>query len=316
MLRRGWLYTVCGRTGAGKSGFGVLLTLLIAAGGMLAGRQCQAGPVLYIAAENPDDVRHRFIVAIEVMGLSEEVIDRIQIIDRNFLLQERMADLMRIIEAMGAAVIIVDTDQAVSLVSGASENDNVERITHARRLRRLSQATSRPTVIDLCHPAGNADNLVPRGGSSFLNEINGNIRISRNNAVVTIKTDPEKYRGEQYEFTLRSTLHRSERVRDAKGRIIPIPIMEVVVNAEPSLASRDPDTPQVEADADMLHARMLVHQKQNESISNRDFAKNAQWLSGNGKPDDARVTRAWKRLEARGLARKDPVHGWVAIERS
>ena len=195
MLRQGWLYTVCGRTGAGKSGFGVLLTLLIASGGMLAGRQCQAGPVLYIAAENPDDVRHRFIVAIEIMCLDEEVIDRIQVVDKSFLLQQRISELKRIIDATGAAAVIVDTDQAVSLQSGANENDNVERIEHARRLRQLSNAASRPTVIDLCHPAGSADNLVPRGGSSFLNEIDGNIRISRNNSVVTIKTDPEKYRG-------------------------------------------------------------------------------------------------------------------------
>jgi hypothetical protein len=293
----------------------VLLTLLIAGGGMLAGRQCQAGPVLYIAAENPDDVRHRFIVAIEVMGLSEEVIDRIQVVDESFLLHKRMVDLRRIIDVMGAAAVIVDTDQAVSLASGSDENSNVERIEHARRLRQLSRSTSRPTVIDLCHPAKNAETLVPRAGSSFLNEIDGNIRISRINTVVTIKTDPDKYRGEQYEFTLRSTLHRSESVKDAKGRTIPIPVMEVVVNAEPSLAGRDPATPQVDLDADILHARMLVDQRQGRRVTSREFAKNAQWLMGNGKPDDARVTRAWKRLETRGLARKDPVHGWIAVER-
>ena len=54
----------------------------------------------------------------------------------------------------------------------------------------------RPTVVVTCHPTKNPsmDNLLPRGGGAFLNEMDGNIVAIKNEPTVTV-TWHGKFRG-------------------------------------------------------------------------------------------------------------------------
>jgi hypothetical protein len=143
-----------------------------------AGLEMEKTRVLYIAGENPDDVRMRVLALLEALDIAVTDFDgHLQFLDQSFTLAGRHKELMSLIDDGQFGLVVLDTDQALS--SDADENDNRERIEHAKRVRMLTKTKSRPTVIDLCHPPGNAlrTSVRPRGGSSFLAEIDGNLGV-------------------------------------------------------------------------------------------------------------------------------------------
>lgn len=147
IYRRGWLYTITGMTGSGKTGIAVSLALCIASGVSVGKHSTAKGVVLYIAGENPDDVRGRFMATLKSGQWGDDVLDQIHVIDQSFLLVERVRELEAIIDSLSPAVVIVDTDQAVSLGGDDDENSNGVRMKHAKNLRCLSRRPSRPTVL-------------------------------------------------------------------------------------------------------------------------------------------------------------------------
>ena len=74
------------------------------------------------------------------------------------------------------ALLVVDT--AAAYFHGKDENDNVQAGSFARLLRSLTQQIpGGPTGFISTHPTKNAapENLLPRGGGAFLNEMDGNL---------------------------------------------------------------------------------------------------------------------------------------------
>lgn len=178
LLIRGYCYAFTGPSGHGKTAIGMHLAIVKCIGEPFSGRETTAERVLYVAGENPDDVRMRALAQAGELRLSPDDLDsRLLFIDRSFTLADRHAELMKLIEDGGFGMVILDTDQALS--SDADENSNAERIEHAKRVRMLTRTAPRPTVVDLCHPPVNAVRtaLRPRGGSSFLAEIDGNAGV-------------------------------------------------------------------------------------------------------------------------------------------
>lgn len=108
MLVRGWRYTLTGSTDAGKTGVAAVLQLAVASGRESGPHECNAGPGLYIAGENAADVHNRFLVALEKMKLS--VPQNVEVIDKNFLLADRIDELLAIVERLKPVLIVVDTD--------------------------------------------------------------------------------------------------------------------------------------------------------------------------------------------------------------
>lgn len=100
----------------------------------------------------------------------------------------------------------------------------------ARAFRRLSELPGRPAVLVACHPVKNAhrDNLIPRGGSSFLNEIDGNLTIWRHDALATIHTQG-KFRGPLFEpVTVEFETVTCDALKEASGRLIPTVVAKSV----------------------------------------------------------------------------------------
>ncbi len=284
LFRRGWLYTLTGPTGSGKTAVAVPIALSVADGRSLCGHQCQKAKVLYIAGENADDVRTRFVAALECMEVSDAVLDQVMVIDASFLLNERVIELCSLIEKLEIALIIVDTDQAVSLSGADSENDNGERMRHAKQLRQLTRCAPNPTVVDLCHPRKNAlrEDLVPRGGSAFLNEVDGNLRLWREGDMAELKSDPSKFRGAPVDLTFRSEPVETDAIKDSKGRMIAIPFFRPI----------DDDEAEVAADDDWRDENLLVAVMASDATGTQAaWAKKCGWIAEDGAPQKYKVNR-------------------------
>lgn len=292
VFRRGWLYTITGTTGAGKTGVAVYLCLMIAAGASLNGKLVQKGPVLYIAGENPDDVRGRFKAALQHLTWPPDTIDNVHIVDQSFLLKDRVADLNQLQSTLKPVTVFVDTDQAVSLSAEGNDNANNERMAHAKRLRQISGHETRPTVIDLCHPnitssKGAPDRLWPRGGSSFISEIDGNVRCYRDEPNTVLAYDLDKWRGMPFEMHFRKTEVEVQSYRNQHGKALTLPVFSLAPDTE---VIRDG----VNAYSDrMLLLRAMVQYPQANQIALLDVL---QWKTKAGLPDKPKMSRLFKKL--------------------
>ena len=93
--------------------------------------------------------------------------------------EDEVATLKKEITALDASFSLIIGDTAASFFPGEDENDNVEAGQYARTLRMLTGGKGNPAVVVLSHPVKNArrDNMLPRGGGAFLNELDGNLAL-------------------------------------------------------------------------------------------------------------------------------------------
>jgi hypothetical protein len=245
VLIAGYCFAVTGHSGHGKTAVTLTLAVAVALGQVFAGHETEQARVLYVAGENPDDVRLRVLALLDHLDLDAETLgNRLMFVDRSFTLAERHAELMQLIEAGGFGLVVLDTDQALS--SDADENSNAERVEHAKRVRMLTRTKPRPTVIDLCHPPASAarNALRPRGGSAFLAEIDGNLGVwidEGDTRAELFRTT--KFRGPMFEplaFDIKVVKVRS--LTDSKGRrmtaAIAVPADETDVQADEAARAR------------------------------------------------------------------------------
>jgi len=230
VLERGAVYCMTGNTGAGKTAIAVTTTLSIAAGISWGTHDVAKGDVLYIAGENPSDVRRRFITMRGTYKNELSLVDKnIHIIHQSFILNDDMLpELIDICNNVMPVLIMIDTDQAVS--GAIDENSNAERLEQAKRYRLLSKCNSRPTVVIQTHPTKQMtkDTLQPRGASSLRNEVDGNIccwRDSKKNPDLTeLFSDADKWRGMQFKLNFRKHMgHVITKKKD--GSTVPIPML-------------------------------------------------------------------------------------------
>ena len=172
ILQRRFIYSLTGLTGSGKSAVALLLCACTALKRALAGRAVERGRALYLAGENPDDIKMRWILMSEKMNFDIDKID-VHFIEGGQLLSQNIRRIHEEVKQLGSVeLIIVDTSAAY--FEGDSENDNTQAGEHARRLRSLTQLPGGPCVIINCHPtkyASGDNTLIPRGGGAFLNEM-------------------------------------------------------------------------------------------------------------------------------------------------
>ena len=175
MIQKSYLYSLTGPTGHGKTPTAMLLGVKVARGLPFHGRETSQGGVLFLAGENPDDIRARYIALAEHEGFELGTV-RYHFVDGVI----DIAASMPAIRAEAAkipnlSVVIVDT--AAAYFMGEEGNSNEQQKWFARLLRELIKLPGKPAVVVNCHPVKNAtqDNLVPMGGSAFLNEVDGNL---------------------------------------------------------------------------------------------------------------------------------------------
>jgi hypothetical protein len=239
LFKRGFLYSVTGMTGGGKTAVALLLSVIVAD----PARRWKFGPhgaehglVVYVTRENPDEVRERLIGMAERMGFNPEELAS------TFLVIENVADIAkafdrikREIEPFGeVALIILDTSAA--LFVGDDDNNNIQMIKHAKTQRSLTQLTGRPCVIALNHPTKKVtapDQLLPRGGGGYLNEVDGNFTLWACGDRLSEFHWTGKLRGPDFEkITFLMTTVTPMALKDAKGRLTPTVMARLVTEAD------------------------------------------------------------------------------------
>jgi RecA-family ATPase len=162
LMREGSLCTLTGRTGEGKTAFLVLLALAVATGRgeELIGRKVKKGRVAFATAENPDDLRMRFMVACFIFKIDLKVIGRDILVSDNRVDPEEIDAWVRETGEV-FTLIVIDTWQA--FFNGRDPNNNAEAVSFTRRFRPLAAAKGQPVVIVAAHPPKQAkdDNLLP-----------------------------------------------------------------------------------------------------------------------------------------------------------
>jgi hypothetical protein len=289
LLQQGFLYSLTGATGAGKTAITLRLAASTALGVIFANREAKKLRVLYLAAENPDDVRMRWIALAQHMGFDVDTID-VFFVHGSFKMSQAVDRLKQEAELHGGdfGMIIIDTSPV--FFEGDDENNRTQQGRHAEMLRGLIETIpGKPTVIANCHPVKNAaaDNLLPAGGGNFLNQVDGNLTAAKSDSTTELHWQG-KYRGVEFapmHFMLKTVTH--ERLKDSKQRLIPTVICEWI-----SDKVKEDIAVQKTADEDRLLA--LIHADPKASQS--DLAKGMKWTLYNGDPNKVRVGRCIKGL--------------------
>ena len=289
VIQKSYLYSLTARTGHGKTAIAMLKASCVARGVVFHGHPTAQGNVLFLAGENPQDVRARYKVLADSEQFAPEstpfyfvdgVIDIAASLPKIREEAAKIGDL---------ALVVVDT--AAAYFRGDDSNSNVQQGLFAQLLRQLIKLPGAPAVIVNCHPVKNAtqDNLIPLGGSNFINEVDGNLTLWAEDKTCVLHHHPAKWRGspfEQLEFELRTVV--SDTVKDTKGRHMPsvvaVPITEQGAERRGAVAEADENT-----------VLGLIHTHKNASMS--EIARKSGFVLPNGLPSKAKVQRIIERLK-------------------
>ncbi|RRD24718.1 AAA family ATPase [Brucellaceae bacterium VT-16-1752] len=288
IMQTGFLYSLTGQTGSGKTAVALLLAACVATGASFSGKETRRGRVFYFAGENPDDVTMRWIGLLHVLGLNADDLD-VHFIRGVFSITEFLEHIEAKTEELGGVdLIIVDTTAAY--FTGTDENNNVEMGGYARQLRDLALMIWRPTVLAASHPVKNAgaDNLLPRGGGAFLNEVDGNLTLSKRGEMSVLHWQG-KHRGPDFQplnFDLKTI--EAPALVDSRGR--PIPTVMAAPVGDDEVALR--------ADLDNRNDKlMLLEIRANGNRSLRELAESLGWWHADGQGDKRKAQQSTDRLK-------------------
>jgi AAA domain len=296
LLQEGFLYSLTGATGAGKTLITLRLAASVALGVDFAGRETKKRRVLYLAAENPDDVRMRWIALSQHMDFDHDDID-VFFIEDVFKISEMAGGLKRKAERLGGEFGLVIIDTGPVFYEGDDENNRTQQGNHAKMLRDLITIIhGKPTVVANCHPVKNAspDNLVPAGGGNFLNQVDGNLTASKEDNTTTLHTKG-KFRGVDFApmyFRIETVTH--QRLKDSKGRLIP-----TVVSTWISETAKEEIRIQKTSDEN----RILAFIAADPQASQANLAVKMDWKLYSGEPHKTKVKRCIDALERAKLVK-------------
>jgi KaiC/GvpD/RAD55 family RecA-like ATPase len=161
LIAPGDLVVLFGPPGSGKSVLAPYLAHAVAAGRIVFGRRVRPGPVLYIAAEDPEGMKMRATALRAVYGDAEGMRIAPEAVNLQSDGTTEPPDLTAILAAadkLGAVLVVLDT--VAKAFPGLDENDarSMGRAVHS--LRRLT--TPNRAVIAVHHGA-KAEGKTPRG---------------------------------------------------------------------------------------------------------------------------------------------------------
>ena len=299
ILQTGYLYSLTAQTGVGKTALAIRLAAHVATGTPIGGLAVERGTALYCAGENPIDVQARWLGLTKSMALDPATTD-VHFVPGARPLSQIAAAIAAEVVRKGISPSLVVVDTAAAYFEGDDENSNTQLGAYARQLRTLVNLPGSPCVLVLCHPTkkASADEMIPRGGSAFLAEVDGNIGAVRDGLIIRAGV-VGKFRGSDA-WSLRfelDVIRDHPLLRDTKGRfistVIARPISEAV--AEAAEAHRATDWERV--------LRVLPGQNA-PGMRVTDIARRLVWfVKGDQKqPATSKVDRALKSLQGEKLA--------------
>lgn len=287
IMQRGYLYSLTARTHHGKTAVAMYMAQCIARGQPMHGRTVKRGTVLLLAGENPDDIRARLIVLGDYYGFDPETI-KIRFIEGVISVPDKLP-IIRAVAATIPDLVLVIVDTAAAYFPGDETNSNAQQGAYARLLRELTKLPGKPAVLVCCHPVKNAtqENLIPMGGSAFLNEVDGNLTLWADAEKQTSLHWLGKFRGPEFEpmsFELKVT--DSAKVHDEEGRLMPsvvaVPVTEA--DAEAGMKKQEND-----------ENRVLLIMADYRDASFEQIAIKAGFVTG-GRANKSKVARIMQSL--------------------
>lgn len=239
VVQRGRLYTLTAPTGSGKTAVMLYASTAIATGQQFCALDVEQGDVLFLAGENPDDVRARMIGTQEFYNVDPHKC-RLHFIPGTFSIR---ADIERLKEEAAKLpnLVLIVVDTFAAYFDGDDENSNAQTLDFARVVRKLAQIDSKPAVIMPAHPVKNAGrtNLAPKGGSSLVNEVDGNLTLWNNDGLVSMHWQV-KHRGPEFDpLTFELKRYECDSIRDKKGRLMPTIMAQPVLTLRATQIARE-----------------------------------------------------------------------------
>lgn len=180
LIQRGCLYAITAITNHGKTAVGLLMAMCVAAGRRFAEREIMKGKVMILCGENPDGFRTRMMATMQHLGVDrDDIAGLITVLPQALPLASAVQQIIEEARRQPGDYSLVMVDTSISFFSGDDEDDNLQARTHAWHLRALSELPGHPAIVAMAHPTKSADkeNLLPRGGGAFLNEIDTNLTV-------------------------------------------------------------------------------------------------------------------------------------------
>lgn len=236
VLPSGYLYGLTARQAGGKTSWMSAATIAVAMNRPeIIGIDVEPGRVAYITIENPTDFRMKLAVNCFFHNITyDEIEARVAIIDGRDTPEQNYAGLKLDAEKNGPfQLIFFDTFQAGFAAAGAGAfNDNEAVLGYVIRLRPFTTLPGSPSVLVAFHPTKHAGEgeLIPYGGGSTYNEIDGNLTLWRDGH---FKLHHNRVRGPEFEPKyFRIELVSCSDIVDTKGRQIQLPVMRPVTEAD------------------------------------------------------------------------------------
>lgn len=287
VIQRGRLYTLTAPTGSGKTAVMLYIGTAMSRGDDVCERETEPGDVIFMAGENPDDVRGRLIATMDELNINPADC-RLHFIAGTFNIRQDMALIFEKIASLPNVTLVV-VDTLAAYFDGDDSNSNAQMLDFARVLRTITTANSKPAVIVPAHPVKNAakNNLTPMGGSALLNEVDGNLCLWKRDSAVEMHWQG-KHRGAEFEplmFEMKGV--QSEKVRDSKGRIMP------TVMAVPLLETR---AMEIASQSVSMEDRLLLNIDQWPAQSIRQRCVEIRLVNDKGDPKSTNLTRMLDKL--------------------
>jgi hypothetical protein len=155
----------------------------------------------------------------------------------------------------------------------------------------------KPAVIANVHPVKNAeaDKLLPAGGGSFLNQVDGNLTAAKTDNTIELHWQG-KYRGVEFapmHFMLRTVTH--ERLKDSRDRPMPTVVCDWI-----SDGAKEEIGKQKLNDED----RLLALIKTNPRATQVSLAMQMGWKLFNGEPHKMKASRVIKAMKQAKLIKE------------
>jgi len=297
IVQRGRLYSCTSLTAHGKTAVWLYNGCMIHAGRKVGHLNAEHINVVFLAGENPEDLKARTIGMARTFNLTPEQLP--YVLPATFPMTEESAEeLRRNIAALGVPVGLIICDTAASFFPGDDENNNVQNGQYARTLRTLTACPGNPAVVALCHPVKGAgrENLLPRGGGAFLNELDGNLTLWSDQLGETTTLHWQgKIRGPDFD----PVTYRLKPVDIGKQDKHKRDILTVVAHPIDEIQATHQAAQNVANEDAVLRAI-----RDNPKWSLADIARHLGWIGYQDKPERWRVQRAIKALEREKLVRK------------
>jgi hypothetical protein len=304
LIQRRFCYSLTGQTGSGKTAVTLRLAASAAMGIEFAGRKTKKTRVLYAAAENPDDVRMRWIALAPHMGFEIDAID-VFFTEGCFSISKMTAKLSEEAQKLGGDFGLVIIDTSPAFFEGDDENSRTQMGAHARLMRGLINVIpGGPAVIANCHPVKNAaaDNLLPAGGGTYLNEVDGNFTCAKSDSTTEMHWQG-KFRGPEFapmNFIIKTVTHQN--LKDSDGRLIPTVICEYLTEQ-----AKEEITAAGRKDED----KMLELISSNPRASYATLAAEMAWKLHSGDPNKMKSKRCVAALVKAKLIKETRSGGWT-----